>query len=160
MQITARLTLPVMLLAASATSPVQLSSNDTAAAFRAGGFKLSGGTWRACDAPKDSVYVPGAIEEVRDINGDGQPEAVITESSTFCYGSDEVGFAIVSKQADSTWKLILQGEGIPTILKSKGANGWPEIEVGGQGFCFPVQRWNGSKYVVGRYQYQGKACKP
>lgn len=137
MQINARLTLPVMLLAASAASPVQLSTRDTAAAFRAGGFKLSGRTWRACDAPKDSVYIPGAIEEVRDINGDGRPEAVITESSTFCYGGDEVGFAIVSKQADSTWKLIIQGEGIPTFLKSKGTNGWPEIELGGARLLFP-----------------------
>ena len=159
MRLNPLLILPVVLLAVPAVSQVQLSSGDRAAAFRAAGFKLSGGKWRACDAPTDSVYTPGTIEEVRDLNGDGRPEAIITEGSTFCYGGDEVGFAIVSKQANSSWKLITRSEGIPTVLKSKGANGWPDIEVGGQGFCFPVQRWNGSEYAFSRFQYEGRACE-
>ena len=95
-----------------------------------------------------------------DLNGDGRPEAIITEGSTFCYGGDEVGFSIVSKQANSTWKLILSSEGTATILKTKGVAGWPDIEVGGQGVCFPVERWTGKEYRVVRYQYEGKACRP
>jgi hypothetical protein len=160
MRLNPLLLLSMVLLAVPALAQVQLSSADRAAAFRAAGFKLSGGKWRACDAPADSIYTPGSIEEVRDLNGDGRPEAIITEGSTFCYGVDEVGFANVSKQADKSWKLITSSEGLPTVLKSKGANGWPDIEIGGQGFCFPVQRWNGSEYAIVRFQYQGKACQP
>ena len=32
--------------------------------------------------------------------------------------------------------------------------------VGGPGFCFPVQRWNGREYKLQRWEYDGKACKP
>jgi hypothetical protein len=152
--------LVLALFASSASAQVQLSGSDRAAAFRAAGFKQVGRQWRACDAPKDSVYEPGKIEELRDLNGDGRPEAIITEGSTFCYGGDEVGFSIVSKQADSTWKLIVSSEGIATVLKTKGTAGWPDIEIGGQGFCFPVQRWNGSEYRTVRYQYEGRICRP
>lgn len=48
--------------------------------------------------------------------------------------------------------------GIPTFLKTKGKDGWPDIENGGPGFCVAVYRWNGQKYDVNRYEYQGKAC--
>ena len=41
-----------------------------------------------------------------------------------------------------------------------GAMGWPDISVGGPGFCFPVQRWNGREYKLQRWEYEGKACKP
>ncbi|MGX7953625.1 hypothetical protein ACWPM1_13815 [Tsuneonella sp. HG249] len=160
MRLNPLLFLPLVLLAVPAVAQMQLSRADSAAAFRAAGFKLSKGTWRACDAPPDSIYTPGRIEQVRDLDGDGRPEAIITEGSTFCYGGDEVGFAIVSKQSDKSWKLITSSEGIPTVLNSKGVKGWPDIEIGGQGFCFPVQRWNGSEYAVVRFQYEGKACKP
>jgi hypothetical protein len=150
----------LVFLAAPASSQVQLSSADRAVAFRAAGFKQVGGQWRACDAPRGSVYEPGKIEQVRDLNGDGRPEAIITEGSTFCYGGDEVGFSIVSKQANATWKLIVRSEGIATVLMTRGSAGWPDLEIGGQGFCFPVQRWNGSAYRTVRYQYEGKACRP
>ena len=148
------------LVAAPALAQAQLSGSDRAAAFRAAGFKQIGGQWRNCDAPKDSVYTPGTIEQAEDLNGDGRPDAIVTEGSTFCYGGDEVGFTIVSKQADSTWKPIVASSGVVTVLKSKGTAGWPDLEIGGQGFCFPVQRWNGSEYRTLRYQYEGKACKP
>ena len=50
--------------------------------------------------------------------------------------------------------------GLPQFLKTQGAQGWPDISVGGPGFCFPVQRWNGREYKLQRWEYEGKACKP
>ena len=38
--------------------------------------------------------------------------------------------------------------------------GWPDIQMGGPGFCFPVWRWNGSAYALNRFEYEGKRCKP
>ena len=67
-------------------APDKLSPADQAAAFKAAGFKLKGKRWQACDDPTPT-YSPGAIEDVRDINGDGLPEAVITEGGTYCYGN-------------------------------------------------------------------------
>ncbi|EZP70454.1 putative uncharacterized protein precursor [Sphingomonas paucimobilis] len=150
----------IALLPAPAYAQSSLSPADRAAAFRASGFKLAGKQWRACGDPGTPSYSPGTIETVRDLNGDGRPEAVITEGSTYCFGMTGMGYTIVSKQADATWKRITANQGIPTFLPTKGAGGWPDIEVGGPGFCFPVERWNGKQYVLNRHQYQGKPCRP
>lgn len=148
---------------AQATTPTgapALSAAEQAAIFRAAGFTRRGNQWRACDDTVTSSYTPGAIETVRDLNGDGRPEAVVTEGTSFCYGHAGTGYSLVSKQADGRWKLITNGTGIPTFLATKGVGGWPDIEVGRPGFCFPVERWNGTAYVLNRHEYEGKRCRP
>lgn len=158
------LCLGVCALAFSASTALaadmKLSPGDTAAAFKAAGFAKKGNRWEGCGDPGTAAYTPGAIEEVRDLNGDGQPEAIITEGSAYCFGNTGTGYAIVSKQASGGWKLITGGPGIPNVLATKGAGGWPDIEIGGPGFCFPVERWNGKEYGLHRHQYEGKACRP
>ena len=139
---------------------LQLAGADQQAAFKAAGFALHGKEWRSACEDTSASYAPGAIETVQDLNGDGRPEAVITEGSTDCYGMAGAGFSIVGKQANGRWKLITKGIGIASFLPTKGAGGWPDIEVGGPGFCFPVERWNGREYRLHRYEYEGKACKP
>ena len=139
-------------------APATLSPADEAAAFKAAGFKIHGKQWRACD-DSSPAYTPGTVETVRDLNGDGLPEVVVTEGSASCYGNIGAGYSLVSKQADGNWKLITSGTGMISILPTKGVGGWPDIEVGGPGFCFPVERWNGQKYVLQRHQYEGKPCR-
>ena len=152
--------LSLILFVAPAAAQVGLSRADQAAAFKAAGFRQHGTQWQACGDPGTASYTPGKIETVRDLNGDGRLEAVITEGSIACFGGAEMGYTIVSKQVDQSWKRITEGTGIPTILATRGAGGWPDIEVGGQGFCFPVERWNGKAYVLQRHQYEGKPCRP
>jgi hypothetical protein len=147
-------------VAAPAPAQTKLSASDQANAFRSAGFKLVKGRWQACGDPGTESYTPGTIESVRDLNGDKLPEAVITEGSTFCFGGTETGYSLVSKQANGTWKLMTSGPGIATFLAAKGVAGWPDIEVGGPGFCFPVERWNGREYRLHSYQYDGKPCRP
>jgi hypothetical protein len=151
--------LAVLMGAQAAQAADKLGAADQAAAFKAAGFKQAGKQWRSCEDSAPS-YQPGAIAEVRDLNGDGRPEAVITEGSTNCYGSTETGYSLVSKQADGGWKLITQGTGVLSVLAGKGAGGWPDLEIGGPGFCFPVVRWDGKEYKLLRHQYEGKACRP
>jgi hypothetical protein len=152
------LVLACLALPAAAAAQAGLSPADEAGAFSAAGFTRADGQWRSCDDPGTASYAPGAIEQVADLNGDGQPEAILSESSLFCYGTQGAGYAIVSKQADGTWKLITSGSGMPSPLASKGTGGWPDLEIGGPGFCFAVERWNGSEYVLNRHEYEGKAC--
>ena len=60
------------------------------------------------------------------------------------------------------WKTMAEETGIPTFLKQRGAQGYPDIEIGGPGTCFPVERWNGKSYRVigGRTDEDvGKPCK-
>lgn len=154
----ARLLMVLLLGTSALASSPQLSPAEEAAVFKAAGFTLKGKQWRACDDASPS-YTPGKIEEVRDLNGDGQLEALVTESSSNCYGNVEAAYSVVSKQANGTWKLITKGTGMVTFLATKGVGGWPDIEVGGPGFCFPVLRWNGSQYALHGHQYEGKPCK-
>ena len=135
-----------------------LGPADEAAAFRAAGFKQHGKSWKSC-ADASASYVPGAIEKVEDLNGDGRPEAIITESGSSCYGDTGIGYALVSKQANGTWKLITRGIGILTVLQTKGKDGWPDLEIGGPSFCFPIERRNGNAYKQVQLQYAGKPCK-
>jgi hypothetical protein len=150
---------PLILFCASVLgAPAKLSPADEAAAFKAAGYKLKAKQWRACDDPSPS-YTPGAVEEVRDLDGDGLPEVVLTEGSTSCYGNTGAGYSLLSKQANGSWKRITNGAGILTFLPTKGVGGWPDIEIGGPGFCFPIERWNGQNYVLQRHQYEGKPCR-
>ncbi|GFM29015.1 hypothetical protein [Novosphingobium sp. PY1] len=154
------LVVSLALLASPVLAQANLTAKDRAAAFRAAGFTLQGGQWSACGDPGTPSYSPGQIDTVRDLNGDGRPEAVITEGGTYCFGMTGTGYTIVSKQADGSWKNITGGTGIPTFLATRGVGGWPDIEIGGPGFCFPVERWNGKAYVLNRHQYDGKPCRP
>ena len=148
--------------AAAPAPPGELTLTDAerTAAFTAAGFHRAAGGWRACDDPDTASYVPGSIDEARDLDGDGQPEAVITEGSTVCFGAAGVGYYLVSRQGDGTWKLIDSGQGVPEFLETEGAAGWPDLEVGGPGLCFPVLRWNGTHYAPNRFEYEGKICRP
>jgi hypothetical protein len=148
---------PAQPAAAGATS---LPAADEAAAFKAAGFTMRGGAWRSCDAPAGASATPGRIERAADLNGDGLPEAVITEGGTYCYGNTGQGFWLVGKLANGSWKVMTSGTGIPEFLGTKGVDGWPDVSVGGPGFCFPVERWNGREYKLQRWEYEGKACKP
>lgn len=158
-----RIVMPLALLIAAVAIPAvaqtTLSPADRSAAFRAAGFARQGTQWRKCDDPGTASYTPGTIELVRDLNGDGRPEVLITEGSTFCHGNTGAGFDLVSKQTDGKWKLIVSRTGIAGILSTKGVAGWPDIEIGGPGFCFPVERWNGREYRLHRRQYEGRPCR-
>ena len=138
----------------------ELSPSDRDAAFRAAGFVRQNAQWRKCvDDPGTASYLPGSIEQSGDFNGDGQPDAVIVESSSFCHGQEGSGFSVVSKQADGAWKLMTESSGMATFLRTKGTAGWPDLEIGGPGFCFPVARWDGKEYKFNRWEYEGKRCQ-
>jgi len=138
--------------AAPGATPV-LTEADEIAAFKAAGFQPTGGRYLMCDEQN-----PLGIE-ARDINGDGRIDAVITDGGLACYGQTETGFTVLTKDAGGAWHKLYASPGVPNFLKTR-AEGWPEIEIGGPGFCFPVVRWNGKTFVENRHQYEGKPCRP
>ncbi|WP_129790964.1 hypothetical protein [Sphingosinicella sp. CPCC 101087] len=149
-----------LLIAAPLAAEPDPGSVEAAAIFEAAGFARQAGQWSACGDPGTPSYAPGSIETIRDLNGDGRAEAVVTEGSTFCYGMTGLGYTLVSQQADGRWKRVAGGQGIPRFLETRGSDNWPDIEVGGPGFCFPVLRWNGSEYALDRHEYEGRSCRP
>lgn len=126
---------------------------DRAAAFRAGGFTPTRGRYLACDKSQELAI------EVRDLNGDGRPDAVITDSGLECFGNTGQGYVLVTKDASGAWRKLYQNHGIPDFQATRGVGGWPDIVNGGPGFCFPVLRWNGSDYAILRWKAeQPGAC--
>ena len=140
--------LALFLFAASET--VAVPPAEQAAIYAAAGFARQGGQWKSgnCDGAESQSYSPGAIDIYRDINGDGRPEAVVTEGGAICYGMTGSHFWLLSKQADGSWRRIHDETAMPGFLKTRGANGWPDIEMGGPGFCFPVWRFDGQRYAL------------
>lgn len=151
--------LGAMLLVGTGCAQAEPAGDDNSEAFKVAGFRMEAGKWHKCDDPGTASYTPGSFEEVGDLNGDGLPEAVITEGSAYCYGNTGTAFSLVSRDARG-WKLTIESVGIPNFLDTKGADGWPDIEVGGPGFCFPVMRWDGRAYRHIGNQYEGKSCNP
>lgn len=150
---------------AAPAAPEGAGSSDAqrdVAIFRAAGFTQLRTGWESgnCPAPHEISYSPGAIETVKDLNGDGRPEAVVIEGGAMCYGMTGQSFWLVSQQADGHWTLMTSSIGIPEFLATKGVGGFPDIQLGGPGFCFPVVRWNGTAYVENRYEYEGRRCTP
>ena len=85
--------------------------------------------------------------EVVDLNRDGQPE-VFTLIHGFCLGgAAEVQVNLLIKGADGRWHPQFGFPGLYTVLETGNA-GFPDIEIGGPGFCFPVWRWDGAAYAL------------
>ena len=125
-----------------ATAATGVTAADRTAAMRAAGFVSKGGRWLGGEGHCEAAIEPS---DIRDLNGDGRQEIIITESGTFCYGNTGQGFYIMER-ADGGWRTLFQSAGIPEFLATKGVGGWPDIVLGGPGFCFPVVRFNGKTY--------------
>ena len=140
-----------------ATMPI-IAKAEQAKIYASAGAVRRGRSWTLC--AEDLTSQGAAIELYRDLNGDKSPEAVVTDGSAKCYGFTGAGFVLVSRDAAGTWTRIDNGPGMIDFLKTKGIGGWPDMQVGGAGYCFPVMRWDGKAYTLHRHEYQGKRCQP
>ncbi len=145
----------------NASAPPLPTPVDFDQAFAAADMVRKNAHWTGC--PDDDY---GAAEiangDYRDLNQDGVNDLIITDAGTACYGNTGQGFKIVVKGASGKWQQFYGSPGIPTFLKTtvKTPGGWPDMEVGGPGFCFPVYRWNGKDYAFLRnHEYDKGACK-
>lgn len=83
---------------------------------------------------------------VSDMNGDGTSEVLV-----------EYGNSCLSGMAGTTVALFVKGSGgyrlnlgVPGMVAETMAamsHGYPDLLIGGPGFCFAVWRWNGKEYA-------------
>ena len=85
--------------------------------------------------------------EVVDLNGDGQPEVFISVQGSCLGGLAGFYMELYIKDNKGRWKQQFGFPGIYNVFKTKN-RGYPDIEIGGPGFCFPVWRWNGRQYAI------------
>lgn len=109
-------TLTLLSTATFAKTESKVSTKEASQIFKAVGFSKTTDGW-------DGGCGLGEITTYKDLNGDGLKEAVISDSSFMCYGNTGVGYYIISKQLNGTWKPIFENMGIPTFLKTKGIDG-------------------------------------
>jgi len=136
----------VVLAGAASAAPPAFTPAETAAIYRAAGFKVEGDKIIGCDAtepgwPRSDFHI-----EAVDLSGDGKPEAIVSEGNIACYGGDEMGFNVLAMNPDGSWRRLASGTGGTAVLKTR-TQGWLDIEYGGPGTQKqPVLHWNGKTY--------------
>jgi hypothetical protein len=110
-------------------------------------YKATGLTERGGKVLDDCGQPVQPDTEVVDLNGDGQPEVFVQVGGS-CYGAAGAQLTLLIKDKLGHWQSNL---GFPAggykLLSTKN-KGYPDIEIGGPGFCFPVWRWNGTQYAI------------
>jgi hypothetical protein len=146
--------------AADKASVAALTAADRTAIFRAAGAKpIAPDKWRMC-ADDGGRFGYAEIIAARDVNGDGRPEAIVSEGGTACYGGVGQAYSLVTKRADGRWTKMFDDTGILIFKKTRGADGYPDIINGGPGMCFGVLRWNGHEYaLIGGNDGDGHSCR-
>jgi hypothetical protein len=85
--------------------------------------------------------------QVIDLNKDGSPEVFTNYYGTCIGGAAGVQVNLYIKNKVGKWISQFGFPGTYSILDAKN-KGYPDIEIGGPGECFPIWRWNGSKYDI------------
>jgi hypothetical protein len=149
------------------------SREDGAAIMRAAGFTNPHGDnqWAYGEDGCDSVWAE--VEEVRDINGDGRPDAIVTANDDECLGMNQ-RVVILLTQGTNGWAVVTdfqQRFAVHGFYPRPGI-AWPDIEIfdgmtgeqkpGGDieaSGCERFLRWNGREYIDGGTSQNGDVCE-
>jgi hypothetical protein len=85
--------------------------------------------------------------EVIDLNGDGQAEVFTSRDGSCEGGMAGSHISLYIKNNAGKWVDQFGFPGIYNILSTKN-KGYPDIEIGGPGMCFPIWRWHGHAYEI------------
>ena len=144
--------------ASAITTKAKLSASEEAAIMRAAGFDEQQGKGEWYDNGDCDQY--GTIEEMRDINGDGQPEAVIEAWGT-CWG--RLSNTTLMHKTGGKWAVLDEGSGPDFSVYPRKGIAWPDLEIGNPDGkakeCLHFLRWTGKQYEPGGTSMNGKICK-
>ena len=127
-----------------ASAETGISNEDTIVAQATDGFlKSTKGRYfdKACNEQVDYSA------KVVDLNGDGQPEVITNQQSICLAGMAGNLVDLYIKDKHGQWQSQFGFGGAAELLKTRHL-GYPDIEISGPGMCFPVWRWNGTKYRI------------
>ena len=98
----------------------------------------------------------GAAVEFSDWNGDGNKEVLVVAGNSCTSGMAGSSVFLFIKDTTGTY---LPNLGFPASSATPMATsnlGYPDLLIGGPGFCFPVWRWNGTEYDYLRSETQAE----
>jgi hypothetical protein len=84
--------------------------------------------------------------EVVDLNGDGTYEAFIEWGNSCLSGHTGRSLTLFVKDGSGAYKNQLGFPAFGYETLERGIEGFPDLQLGGPGFCFPVWAWDGLNY--------------
>lgn len=88
----------------------------------------------------------GASVEFRDMNADGKQEALVIFGNTCTSGHTGSSAVLFIRDAAGNLKANLGFPAASADPLPEKNQGYPDLLIGGPGFCFGVWRWNGATY--------------
>uniref|UniRef100_A0A9E8CT18 FG-GAP repeat protein n=1 Tax=Bosea sp. NBC_00436 TaxID=2969620 RepID=A0A9E8CT18_9HYPH len=103
---------------------------------------------KSSQAYRDCLRIGGGkleqTTDAKDINGDGIDEIILTETGTtgasMCFGRVGQQMSILVSDGAGGWRTALSVPAAGLDFIKRADNSWPDIEIGGPGFCFPIWR--------------------
>ncbi len=131
----------------------KLSASEQRVIFDALGLKVApdGASLvdTACEQPA------GAQVEFRDMNGDGKDEVLVLYGNSCMSGHAGMSVALFIQDSSGKYQLNFGFPGASADPQPEKSKGYPDLLIGGPGFCFPVWRWNGTAYAFHRSEAEG-----
>ncbi len=93
--------------------------------------------------------------QILDMNGDGTSEVLAVYGNTCTSGHAGSSVALFIER-NGAYRLQLGFPGASADPLETGNEGYPDLRIGGPGFCFPVWRWDGNEYVHHRNEPQAE----
>jgi hypothetical protein len=127
-----------------ATDHGSLSVAEQNVIFETLGLKLdSAGTGfldTMCDQPADAVV------SFSDLNGDGIKEVLVFFGNSCTSGMTGSSVMLFIKNSAGAFSSNFGFPGASADPQPTSNLGYPDLLIGGPGFCFPVWRWDGKEY--------------
>jgi hypothetical protein len=97
--------------------------------------------------------------EVRDLNGDKVEDVLVTSGNTCTSGMTGSSVAVFIKDKTGHYKPQLGFPGVFAEVRPAKGKAYPDLLIGGPGFCFARWRWNGTAYAeAGNEPQQPGGC--
>lgn len=130
-------------LAASPRPPVTgFSPAERIEILKAAGAVRRGATWVMC--ADDPAPVSATVRAI-DLNGDGRPEAIVTERTALCAPKSGWLYAVLARADNGGWQLLARGDGQLRVIGRVASGGWRDLRVTG-GDAPVILRHDGQAY--------------
>ncbi len=137
-----------------AKNPGKLSDAERVEIYKALGLKVSDDGKTLVD--ESCAQEVSSEVDVRDLNGDGVDEVLITYGNSCMSGMAGSSVVLFIKEKSGHYTSQLGFPGMIAEVRKTKTPGYPDLLIGGPGFCFPVWHWNGKAYVHLRDEPQEK----